>query len=483
MHGVNSSTSACWGNVSRSWPKLVSEDKKFDGFDIFTPEYFTGINSSDYGLSDCSQALLRAMELESDEHGRALLSYKTIILIAHSFGGIVSRHLLDSYRESFVGKRIGLMLMASPSHGSPWANVVRFFTRAIPHRQRDELQLESPILDDLDRRFKRMLAAPNLGFEIVGQEAYEQKRLLGLKKLVSRRSATPYFADPVHIPQSSHSSIVKPDNVEHASHQLLRSFRQKHFSQISQNHQHTQKKDLINCVLFDVYTEECKPYYYSREIDETVSKTAKLKNFWLTGFSGVGKTTIVRHMLGRDLNETINVYLAGCRPPIGASAIKEIDEALQTKANAINEKLSLNHQSTDYIRTCSNNGCLSIFIDEVPVSFNQKDNLQMCDEISHYFHQLRIKYSDLNIKLLLASINDPSPNKLTNQSKFAENFQIIKVPMWTESDLGGLKSLISKSSEIEMSKILSDQNLKGPIDSPRQLKTIIRDRLISQGNV
>ena len=90
IHGVNSAASSCWQSKTSSWPELIKGDERFAAFDLFAPDYFTGIGASDYGVADCASALVRQLQTSSTPHGKSFLSYQNIVLVAHSFGGVIA---------------------------------------------------------------------------------------------------------------------------------------------------------------------------------------------------------------------------------------------------------------------------------------------------------------------------------------------------------------------------------------------------------
>ncbi|RYZ89810.1 MAG: hypothetical protein EOP04_05805 [Proteobacteria bacterium] len=479
VHGLNSNSTKCWKSRSCSWPEIVKEDGQFDGFDIYAPEYFTSPKSADYGMSDCAGALMRSMMLKSTIHNRSAISYRTILIIAHSFGGVIARYVLESHQKTFVGKVIGLLLMASPSLGSTMANIGRSITWFIRHRQLDELRTNSPLLKDLDTRFKRLVHDRDPAFKLHGQEAYEQQRIFGMQ-VVAERSAALYFADPVHIPMSTHSSIVKPESINDESHLLLKDFCQKYFFEVNFLSVANQFAHTTSIALFDVYDPECKAYYYVREIDRTVAKAANIKCFWLHGSSGVGKTSIIRYLLGGNLKHAVNIYLNGCTAPVADFIIDEMNFAIKSKADTVGSRCGFEDLSKSFLRRASNNGQLCIFLDEVPIGTDLLENLAICEKIANYFHQLRITESDLKIQILVASIRKPDLGHPLLPSKFKEQFQVMEVPDWEATELNELGALISQSEKNEETDAFVNSALAQGAQNPRALKTAVRNSLIAK---
>lgn len=483
IHGVNSAASSCWQSKTTYWPELVEGDKRFSAFDIFAPDYYTGIGAADYGIADCASALVRQFQTSSTPHKRSLFSYENIIIIAHSFGGVIARYIIESQREKFSNKTIGLMLMASPSHGSIWANVARVFTWPVLHKQRDELSPSNPLLEDLDNRFKRIVHAKSPNFKLVGVEAYEQKRLLGIQRIVSKKSATPYFGESVHIQNSSHSSIVKPDSIDHPSHQLLASFCEQHFPShfdiVYTSPIKNRSAQDLSLALFDVYHPGCEPYYLTRPIDQAAIQAARFRSIWLYGESGVGKTSVARKLFGPDLENTISIYLANCESPASENLMDEISHAMRDRCGRSNEKsVEAGNIAMELSNFGKQYGRLNILIDEVPVGSNEDENQALLHRISHLLHEIKTINSSMSVLIVLISLNKPVVKNDAYPGKFTEFFQITQVPKWLPDELRRLAILIGNSGvEPGIEDIASKAIFQLP-STPRELKSKIRDALI-----
>ena len=166
----------------------------------------------------------------------------------------------------------------------------------------------------------------------MGLKHTSKKRLFGLKKIVTRKSATPYFGEAVHIPRSTHSSIVKPTSVDHPSYVLLTTLCERHFaSHYSSTAQHTEPQvmDRQKLAVFDVYTPACEEFYFARPIDDLAKKAIHFRSLWLHGYSGVGKTSIARRITEHSSNTICNVYLANCDTPVAEKIKQEIEDSIR----------------------------------------------------------------------------------------------------------------------------------------------------------
>jgi pimeloyl-ACP methyl ester carboxylesterase len=237
VHGIFSDNRNAWAYVdsknglnSQYWPELIERDLRLERPAIFLGGYFTSLDSGPYDTAQAAGELRDAIKREK------VLEKQNIIFIAHSTGGIVSRYLLVHNQELFRGKRIGLVLYASPSTGAAWANRFHFLTTFYGNKLAADLQEDSPRLTELDNDFKNLLYDPNSdpeSLKIMGAEGVENffilhRRLLPDKiTVVPADSASRYFGAPRYLRQTDHFSIVKPNNERHPAHELLIEFYEK----------------------------------------------------------------------------------------------------------------------------------------------------------------------------------------------------------------------------------------------------------------
>src|ERR1700733_1686658 len=233
VHGVLSNSQACWYNkrASTFWPDLVVQDGAFQDSSVYLGGYYTAWDSTIFGIADCAQWLLSALHAATDHP--AVLDHERIVFVCHSLGGVVTRYMLERWREAFRRKKIGLLLMASPSIGSQYANSAENLIRLMQHEAGRQLGWKSPELVDIDRRFRDLLQGKLIP-DLWGREACEHRFILyhryfgvvlnHFPPVVKVDSAARYFGDARTLPGTTHSSCVKPDSSDHCSHLLLREF-------------------------------------------------------------------------------------------------------------------------------------------------------------------------------------------------------------------------------------------------------------------
>jgi serine/threonine protein kinase len=236
VHGVLSDSRSCWlfENASASsppqyWPELIKSDARLGEPSLFLAGYYTAIDAGPYEVRNCADELYAALDRRDVMGHREVLAYPRLIFICHSTGGIVVRYLLDARSERFRSKDVGLVLIASPSYGSSYADRLDLLTRVYRHQLGQQLQWGSWSLQDLDARFKDLVHEKRIP-RLVGVEAYEnhfivrRKWLPPRKVVVNALSAGRYFGAPRLLRQTDHFSCVKPDSLRHPAHELLVDF-------------------------------------------------------------------------------------------------------------------------------------------------------------------------------------------------------------------------------------------------------------------
>jgi hypothetical protein len=125
-----------------------------------------------------------------------------------------------------------LLLIASPSYGSEWADKLSLLSRFYNQSLGIQLQWGSWSLSDLDARFKELINNRDLP-SFIGLEAYENRFIFHRKWLpdkhvvVTEQSAGRYFGAPILLRGTDHFSTVKPTGPDHPSHELLVDFWEK----------------------------------------------------------------------------------------------------------------------------------------------------------------------------------------------------------------------------------------------------------------
>ena len=208
-------------NERTNWPRLIRDDPKFNSPSIFLGGYHTEIDSGEYDIRDAAIKLYQELTVSVDPADEPVLKKSNIIFITHSTGGIVVRHMLVRNAEAFAKKKIGLILIASPSIGSRDADRFDFIARLANHKLGKQLQWNNPFLEELDKDFKNLVNDRKIP-GLVGEEWLEHHLLYGKwlgialdTVLVEPDSAGRYFGESIRLANTDHVSAVKPKNRRH----------------------------------------------------------------------------------------------------------------------------------------------------------------------------------------------------------------------------------------------------------------------------
>ena len=168
VHGVLSSGDTCWqSDEGAYWPRLVVDDPLAADVGVYVYTYRTGLLSGSYRLGDAVDDIKERMRLDG------VLGCRTIVFVAHSMGGILVRKLLVERADDFKATNVGLFLVASPSLGSDYANILEPLARLVGHTQADTLRFSqtNSSLMDLDTQFKNLRSSDRLALS--GKELAE----------------------------------------------------------------------------------------------------------------------------------------------------------------------------------------------------------------------------------------------------------------------------------------------------------------------
>ena len=237
LHGVLSDSQGCWLYEDRKdpvkncyWPALIESDKRFNGISAYLAGYYTAPDSGPYEIRNCADEVFVGLKDNLDGHP-SVMTKQRITFVCHSMGGIVARYLLEANQNAFQEKKVGLVLIASPSYGSTLANTLDNLITFINHRQGAQLKWGTWNLTDLDDRFKELKQKGRIP-GLTGVELYENHFIVHYKWLpfftrklvVSKESAGRYFGAAKQIPRTDHFSICKPRKQTDLVHRYLFDF-------------------------------------------------------------------------------------------------------------------------------------------------------------------------------------------------------------------------------------------------------------------
>lgn len=223
VHGILSNTDV-WKSAETSWPDLLCSEPEVSEAGVYVFSYRADVWSGNYTLGDAVESLHAYVTVDR------LLEHGDLVFVCHSMGGILVRQWIVTRQASLIERktRIGLFLVASPSLGSDYANMLVRLARVVGNTQARALRFsdENTWLNDLDRNFINLKESGRLhliGKEIV-EDAFVVLPSVFTKQVVAPFSGARYFGDSVKIPFSDHFSIAKPRSQDALQHRLLLEF-------------------------------------------------------------------------------------------------------------------------------------------------------------------------------------------------------------------------------------------------------------------
>jgi hypothetical protein len=344
VHGILSDSRSCWlsesGGRATYWPQLVADDERLQHPSIYLGGFYTAIDAGKYDIADCAKELFGGLQTPDSRMNGPPLEKKRLVFVCHSTGGIIVRDMLLRYTDSFRTKEIGLVLLASPSLGSKWANRVGGLAEFYDNRLGRRLKWGNDLLKNLDDRFKEMKERKTIP-RLEGVEACENHFIFHRKFLPNRlvvveeESAGRYFSSRI-LPNTDHHSIVKPAGFDDPPHKLLVEFWLRHYgSPFSPD-----LKKLLELSKADMRDRNL-PYF---------TPALLLALMHPNGFAS-SVLNSVRRNLTQDLQERLRRFLQVDLPDSGAGGFNEFDWfdrddvrraqqlALQENAAAITERI------------------------------------------------------------------------------------------------------------------------------------------------
>src|SRR6266540_6478863 len=163
VHGVLSDSRGCWLYKDEAtkesvcyWPDIIKSDDRFKDVGIYLAGYHTKVDSGDFPIQQCAVEVYSYLKTADPKGRRPVMDKNKIIFVCHSMGGIVARYLLCEQRDAFKDKKVGIVLIASPSYGSQLARSLDDVIYLYNHAQGKQLKWGNAILKDLDQRFKNL---------------------------------------------------------------------------------------------------------------------------------------------------------------------------------------------------------------------------------------------------------------------------------------------------------------------------------------
>jgi hypothetical protein len=507
VHGFFSDSDRCWTSKSGpKWPDLVVNDDRFNSPSIFMAGYYTDLDSGEYKISDCAREVFDSLSRPGIEGEPTVLSKKNIVFVCHSLGGIVTRYMIERNRESFLSKCIGLFLIASPSYGAEIASSFSGLIKLFNNKTARQLTLANESLDDLDDRFKDLLANRTIPV-FYGAEAIEHhfpfhwKYLPALKPIVSKASAGRYFGASKLLSGTDHSTCVKPTSHRHVSHEFLISnflefnkFITTSFSSTEKKIIHSEKlrsKKMVGAgALFEVYVPEYEEYYIARNVDIEIAKFLEVYCLWVHGASGLGKTAAVRRWVQMQDVYIIQVYIGetGDTKDGHIALLREIYFTVAGKAECgYKEFTTTNQIINEIVRlliSLSAEQSVCLLIDEIPLIYeSDEEMLKFVQAVHSIAVQLKQRLGSESARIIATSIFNPVKFLADGSERIFEHIRFFNLHNWDVRDLERLIKVITAAIptlNLSQSECISIAN--SGICTPRFVKTVFKN-LCARGHI
>lgn len=113
VHGIYGSSAGTWkASNDKYWPKMVSQDPRFAGADVYVANYPTPYTGNKNNVKTIATALDQLLESEG-----VFSKHNQVIFVCHSLGGLIVQELILA-RQSYADRFPFILFYATPHAGS-----------------------------------------------------------------------------------------------------------------------------------------------------------------------------------------------------------------------------------------------------------------------------------------------------------------------------------------------------------------------------
>lgn len=203
VHGFTGDGVSTWSSSNAYWPRLLIEDKTFDGTDVFVYSYPTGFWST-MSIDELAENMRSVLSVNH------VTAYHRIVFLSHSMGGLITRAYLLKNRD-IAGRTSFAYFFSTPTTGSQVASIVSVALSS-PQISKLKAMKSDDYLADMLRQW---LSA---GFEFPSYCAYEKRLTSGLSLVVDMASASALCTKALDPIDADHIQIVKPQSQDSAAY-------------------------------------------------------------------------------------------------------------------------------------------------------------------------------------------------------------------------------------------------------------------------
>lgn len=482
------------GAPGPTWQKMFDCFEGDSAFDDWTLDCFTyptrmfqlPFTPSPPGLLDLADGLRTFIE---ERHG----DRSAIHLVAHSLGGLVARQFLISEINAARAHKVKkLALVAVPSTGSALAKVGS--TVSFRHRQLKRLTRDDDGLRGLNTSWNQLAVEDRVDVRyVVG----------GCDRAVPHDSAVPVHGrdNKSMLINEDHRSIVKPEDCDDIRYQTIRRFLLATKSApaaaipssppaAAMTPITTASPDRVRAPtptpflraadpLFEAYTPKEEPFYIARTFDDVLMQSFSASHIWITGASGVGKTSALRRAVyqnGWHLNQVTlapyevasatQLFRAMCVEFGSLAGLPEIPPPDAPASDLFQHlKKILRHFPADL--TIAN------IVEEMPV--DPGCLVEFADLVAKFLSAL-VGESDLygRVQFAFSSLREVHNGSQQPSPKSREYIQMLKIDSWSVRDAERLVELLASTLRPDLNDAEFDALVVAASGSPRFIKHVFR---------
>lgn len=395
-----------------------------------------------------------------------------ICLVTHSLGGVIARQMIVAEQRSGRKLRIGkLVLIAVPNNGSMLANVAGQIS--FKHRQLKSLTRDDEALRGLNADWEQLKIEEKISVRyVVG----------GCDRTVPHESAVPHLGRENRkslLIDANHRSIIQPQNQSDIRYTVIKRFLieagEVDTPKASQEILPQVKPQKAPDPLFDVYAQSDSQFYINRNIDRIVGDTLCVGHIWLSGPSGVGKTTVLRRTAYENGWQLNHLNLGGYRIDNEVDLFRAIAIELSSLIDPTNS-VDANCGFRDCCRHIKSilaklpiDTVYANVIEELPIDTDQLD--RMVDQIAIFIETI-FNDPSLHGRSVFAFSSLQSPVNVSPKTR--DKIQMLQMNTWSIDEISRLVILLASTLKPELSIAEQNSIVLDAQGSPRFVKQLFR---------
>lgn len=232
-------------------------------------------------------------------------------------------------------------------------------------------------------------------------------------------------------------------------------------------------------VLFDIYRPEHEAFYINRKIDNIISRELTQMGIWVSGASGVGKTSALLRNLIQSKKNYILINLAICIDLTVDECFQQIyhDIAVKYGSECLHTIHNFRECTREIITILAKNkvfGDLHIVLEEIPLGDENKSEFaEFVKKIGAFIISCQ-QEAAINVRFILSTITSPTPLIPSFQTKIKENLFFLNLEKWTLDECILLMEKIATELDISIPPSIYSQIIEQLEYLPRNIKRFFK---------